>query len=217
MAMNEFITRREAIERVMAMLGGVALVDGERLLAVSGDSVAQAAGALQGVGTFTPEEVAFLDDIADTILPATDTPGAKAARTGAFIALMVTEAYTDRNQQIFRDGMRQLDEASHRDHGVAFVHARPEQRLALLQRLDREQMAEFDEREAARTSRAPAAPPLAPDDPVHYFRLMKELALLGYFTSEIGYRQAMRYVETPGRFDPCAPHAPGEKIWANHA
>ena len=40
---------------------------------------------------------------------------------------------------------------------------------------------------------------------VHYFRLIKELALLGYFTSEIGYRQAMRYVETPGRYGPCAP------------
>ena len=34
---------------------------------------------------------------------------------------------------------------------------------------------------------------------------MKELALLGYFTSEIGYTKAMRYVESPGRFDPERP------------
>ena len=47
--------------------------------------------------------------------------------------------------------------------------------------------------------------------------MMKELALLGYFTSEIGYTQAMRYLESPGRFDPCAPHAPGDKSWAGHA
>jgi hypothetical protein len=46
---------------------------------------------------------------------------------------------------------------------------------------------------------------------------MKELALLGYFTSEIGYTQAMRYIEAPGRFDPCVPHAPGDKSWAPHA
>jgi hypothetical protein len=133
------------------------------------------------------------------------------------MALMVTEAYTERNQQIFRDGMRRLDEECSRDHGAPFVQAGPQQRLALLQRLDGEQKAELDEREAARTSRAPAPPPPAADAPVHYFRLMKELALLGYFTSEIGYRQAMRYVETPGRFDPCAPLAPGEKAWAPHA
>jgi hypothetical protein len=53
--------------------------------------------------------------------------------------------------------------------------------------------------------------------PPHYFRMMKELALLGYFTSEIGYTKAMRYVETPGRFDPCAPYAKGEPAWAPHA
>jgi hypothetical protein len=41
--------------------------------------------------------------------------------------------------------------------------------------------------------------------------------LFGYFTSEIGYTKALRYVETPGRFDPAASHAPGEKLWARHA
>jgi len=47
--------------------------------------------------------------------------------------------------------------------------------------------------------------------------MMKELSLLGYFTSEIGYTEAMRYLETPGRFDPCAPYEDGETIWASHA
>jgi hypothetical protein len=47
--------------------------------------------------------------------------------------------------------------------------------------------------------------------------MMKELALLGYFTSEIGYTKAMRYAETPGRFDPCVPYTPGETAWAPHA
>jgi hypothetical protein len=47
--------------------------------------------------------------------------------------------------------------------------------------------------------------------------MLKELTLLGYFTSEIGYTQAMRYTETPGRFDPCAPYSPGDKSWADHS
>jgi hypothetical protein len=55
------------------------------------------------------------------------------------------------------------------------------------------------------------------EPPPHYFRMMKELALLGYFTSEIGYKQVMRYVESPGRFDPCVPYTPGEPAWAPHA
>jgi hypothetical protein len=211
------ISRRDAIQRVTVLLGGIALVDGDRILAAMPDAAAQATTAAEGVGAFTAADVALLDEVAETILPETSTPGAKAARTGAFMALMVTDAYTSRNQQIFRDGMRRLDEACHRDYSASFVQARPEQRLALLQRLDAERQAEVDGLEAKLRPRAPAAPPSPPDAPVHYFRLMKELALLGYFTSEIGYRQAMRYIETPGRYDPCAAHKPGEKIWASHA
>ena len=64
---------------------------------------------------------------------------------------------------------------------------------------------------------ANAAPGITKEPPPHYFRMMKELALLGYFTSEIGYTKAMRYVESPGRFDPCTPYTKGEPAWAPHA
>jgi len=138
----------------------------------------------------------LLDEVAETILPETKTPGAKAAHVGAFMALMVTDTYEDREQQIFRAGMRQLEQAS-------FMAAKPAERLALLERLDREQKVYMDGK--------------ADDAPAHYFRLMKELTLLGYFTSEIGCTQAQRYRERPGRFDPCVPYTPGETAWAGHA
>ncbi len=47
--------------------------------------------------------------------------------------------------------------------------------------------------------------------------MMKELALLGFFTSEVGMTRALRYIEAPGTFDPCAPHKPGDRAWASHA
>ena len=47
--------------------------------------------------------------------------------------------------------------------------------------------------------------------------MMKELTMSGFFTSEIGYTKAMRYIETPGRFDPCVEYKAGETIWAAHA
>lgn len=53
-----------------------------------------------------------------------------------------------------------------------------------------------------------------PEEPSHYFRMMKELTLLGYFTSEIGCKQARRYVETPGRFDACIDYKKGDKAFA---
>jgi glucoside 3-dehydrogenase (cytochrome c) hitch-hiker subunit len=191
------IDRREAIRRVTTLLGGVALVGGSALVTACEQAQRRAAAAGGGVGSFATQDIAFLDEVAETILPETKTPGAKAAHVGAFMALMVTDTYEEREQAIFRDGMRKLNEAS-------FMTATPAQRLALLEQLDGEQKAYMDARRGD-------------DTPAHYFRMMKELALLGYFTSEIGCTKAIRYVEAPGRFDPCVPYTPGETAWASHA
>lgn len=51
-------------------------------------------------------------------------------------------------------------------------------------------------------------------DPPHYFRMMKELTLLGYFTSEIGSKQARRHTPVPGRFDACIPYKKGDKAFS---
>lgn len=211
------ISRREAIERVSLLLGGVAFVGGDRLFAAVADAHAQSATASGAIGPFSAADVALLDDIADTILPETTTPGARAARTGAFMAVMVTDVYSVRDQETFRTGLGELDAACRTTHGVPFAQASAAARLALLEALDREQKAYMDARASQPASRAPLPPAAPATTPVHYFRMMKELALLGYFTSEIGYTRAMRYLESPGRYDPCAPYAPGEKIWANHA
>lgn len=194
---RQTMTRRQAIARVTALLGGVALVGGTGLLrAAAGER------DYRNNGLFSRADVAWLDEVAETLLPETDTPGAKAAGVGPFMALMVNDVYAPEEQEVFRDGMRTLEEVCRAEYGKGFLEAAAAQRLALLERIDLEQHTWME----ARTDEAP----------VHYFRMMKELALLGYFTSEIGYTQAMRYVETPGRFDPCTPHAPGEKIWAKH-
>ena len=196
---RQVMTRRQAIARVTTLLGGAALVGGAGLLQAA---VGAQAREYQGNGLFSREEVAWLDEVAETLLPETDTPGAKAAGVGAFMAVMVNDVYAPDDQKVFRDGMRNLEDACRAEYGTGFREAAATERLALLERLDREQHAYMQTR--------------AGDAPAHYFRMMKELALLGYFTSEVGYTQALRYVETPGRFDPCAPYAPGEKAWATH-
>ena len=193
--MEHEIDRREAIRRVTVLLGGVALAGSSGLLTACERAQNRAAGTREA-GTFTQQDIAFLDEVAETILPATKTPGAKAAHVGAFMALMVTDSYSDRDQGIFRDGMNKIDAST-------FMAATPAQRLTQLEQLDREQKAYMDKK--------------GNDDPPHPFRLIKELTLLGYFTSEIGCTQAMRYRETPGRFDPCVPYTPGETSWAAHA
>jgi hypothetical protein len=249
---DNLIDRREALRRVSALLGGAALVGGSSLLGACGraDEKARDSAAATGAGRFTAADIAYLDEVAETILPETKTPGAKAAKVGAFMALMVTDTYDEKDQQIFRDGMQKLDAASQEANGAPFMKATPAARLALLEKIDREAKEYTDRREAASnaakvagttaadtgatkneadkylpdqrsenavTADAATAPAITADAPPHWFRMMKELTLLGYFTSEIGYTKAMRYVESPGRYDPCVPYTKGEVSWAPHA
>ena len=105
------IDRREAIRRVTAMLGGVVFIGGSDLATVCERVHSRVAASRAQIGAFTAQDIALLDEVADTILPETKTPGAKAAHTGAFMAVMVTDTYDDGQQAIFRDGMRKLSDA----------------------------------------------------------------------------------------------------------
>ena len=187
----ELLDRRAAVQRVAALLGG-ALVGGSALW--NGCKRPSVGGPADATN------VALLDEVAETILPATDTPGAKAAGVGAFMAVMVADCYDERDQRVFTGGIRQLEQRCRAMNGTSFMAATPAQRTALLTALDQEQhevMAKQSESE-----------------PAHYFRMMKELALLGYFTSEIGATKALRYVPVPGRYDPCVEYQAGERYWA---
>ena len=197
--------RREAIKRVGALLGGAALVGGSALWSgcAPKESTPAAGDGSTAFVPFTAAEIAYLDEIADTILPETKTPGAKAAKTGAFMAVMVTDSYQPKDQAIFRDGLKKIDAAAQQANKTTFVASTPAQRLALLEALDKEQKSFMDTRKR--------------EDPAHFFRMMKELSLLGYFTSEIGCTQAQRYIESPGRYDPCLPYTKGDVSWASHA
>jgi Gluconate 2-dehydrogenase subunit 3 len=226
----ETITRREAVARVAVLLGGVALIGGSAL--ITGCRTEKTSAAFT---PFTPDEVAYLDEIADTILPTTSTPGAKAAKTGEFMARMVTDSYSDEDQRTFRAGMVKLDDASKdKNGGKTFMQATPEQRLALLKTLDKEQ-ADYSSKqrldglkrskeflaqgvqENAPKTESKEATVASTEPPNRYFRMMKELSLLGYFTSEIGCNQAQVYEESPGKYEPCIPYKPGQKAYAGHA
>jgi len=175
------LTRREAVTRLAWLLGG-AIVGAEHFLNGTRARAGEAPPA------FTPEELALMDGVADTIIPATDTPGAKAAGVGPFMAMMVTDCYDDDHQATFRSGLEQIDRACRQRHGRSFLEASSDERTALLNRLD-------------------AEAPL-------YFLLIKQLTLLGYFTSEIGCTQALRYLEVPGAFHGDVPYRKGDRAWA---
>lgn len=187
------LTRREAILKTSAMLGGTALIGQAAMLAGCESDQVDNADEASGNGLFSNDDIALLTEISEIIFPATDTPGAKAAGVGPFIALMVTDCYSPADQETFLAGLAAIDDN--------FLSMSADERLAIVEGLDREQ---FEAAEAG-----------WPDGP-HYFRMLKELTVLGFFTSEVAYAQVLEYVETPGRYEPCRELTPDTRVFADH-
>ena len=185
--------RRKALQNVALLLGGT--IAGGSLFLQSGCKPS----AKQVNALFDEDQVKYMDEIAETILPKTNTPGAKEAAVGAFMALMVQDCYTPEQQQVFVKGLEDIEKRSKDQYKDSFMSIKPEDRTALLTLLDKEQK-EFQEKKEK-------------DAPSHYFRMMKELTLLGFFTSEAGATKALRYVAVPGRYEGCVDYKKGDRAW----
>lgn len=204
------MNRRDALARVALLMGG-AVIGGEFFLTgcspstsekgkTQDDTKSAANPGAKPKDLFNPEQTAYLTEVAEVILPATKTPGAKAANVGSFMAVMVRDCYVPADQQIFVDGLEKLEAASQKMNGKGFLDSTPTQRTALLTALDAEQ------KQYSKTKKV--------EDPNHYFRMMKELSLLGFFTSEIGATKALRYLPVPGKYDGNVPYKKGDRAWA---
>lgn len=215
--------RRELLKMIAAVTGG-AVLGGELFLA--GCKNAPTIGG----ATFTPEDIAFLDEVADTIIPTTKSPGAKAAKVGQFMTVMVNDCYDADNQQLFHEGIKKLDEASTKKFSKDFMSITPEQRHELLVEIDKlskdfqkkvddtfDALTMDQRRDIVIQQNKDGKDPRVIErrkNPDYYFILMKQLTLLGYFTSKEGATQALRYVAVPTKFEGCVDYKKGDKAWA---
>ncbi|MBN3582601.1 gluconate 2-dehydrogenase subunit 3 family protein [Algoriphagus aestuarii] len=182
------MNRRDALKSVVLMMGGTMVGATAILTGCTPEH------QIEGLD-FTPEDIAFLDEIGDTIIPTTDTPGAKATGIGSFMVMMVKDCYDAEQQKNFVDGLNMINKEFKAENGKSFVEASAEERTAYLNKMYETAKASED--------RSPAV-----------IYMLKDLTVLGYFTSEIGATQALNYVEVPGRFDPCIPYNAGDKAYA---
>lgn len=200
--------RRELLKKIAILTGGV-VIGGEVFL--SGCTTGAKASA------FSPETIALLDEIGETIIPATATPGAKAAAVGEFMKVMITDCYTVAEQKVFTDGIEKLQEVCQKMYSKSFMDCSPQQRHDLLVSLEKEakqfndkkNAAEKEEKEIAKAAKQPfvGAPP-------HYYTMMKQLTLWGFFTSKTGMTETLRHLPVPGKYDGAFPYKKGDKAWA---
>lgn len=185
--------RRDIIKYSMLLLGAAAGQSVSRALYAG----ITAASAIPGTDGFTAVQRQSVTQVVDMIIPTTDTPGAVAAGVPNFIEVMVWEWYTKTERRIFLQGLDELDSFCAEQTGRQFHEAHPELRLAALQELERRS----SDHERAVTDHSPHGGAETFDQHAPFFHKIKELTVLGYYTSEIGATQELVYRPLPGYFD----------------
>lgn len=162
-------------------------------------TTSSAAAALQAAGApaakrtaLSADEMAVLSAAAQVIVPTTETPGAQEAGVPQFIGALVAGWMTDDEAAVFRNGLAGLDASAQERYQRGYAACTPEQGAELLQAL--RAASPYGGRTFSLTDRI-----LDPKAPF-YLRL-RDLVVLGYFTSEAGSNQELRYLPVPGKFE----------------
>jgi hypothetical protein len=175
------MNRREALERVAILMGST----------LSAPMIAGVLGQVTNKGTsvnVTAEQENLLAEIADIIIPTTDTLGAKAASVEKFIVRVMRDCYKKDDQEVFYKGLAKFDADSNTKFGKSFVG------LDIAQKNEMVKLSITENKD--------------------FFQKMKELTTTGYFTSEIGATKALEYLPIPGKYEGCIPLKKGQKAWA---
>jgi hypothetical protein len=204
--------RRELL-KLVALLTGGAMIGGDIFLSGCKSAAKTDAG-------FTAANMALLDEIGETIIPTTDTPGAKAAEVSKFMKLIVDDCYTQAEQDAFTKGIIQLEEACDKMYSKSYMDCTPQQRHALLTSLEKEAKAY---NEAQDKKDEPGREKMKQEgkpyefiaSPKHYYTMMKQLTIGGYFSSKIGCKQALRYLPVPGKYDGAYPYKKGDRAFSD--
>jgi fructoselysine-6-P-deglycase FrlB-like protein len=177
------MNRRQALRRASLLIGA----------SLSAPLLAGANGLK--INTFTgiepsPQQRLLVAELADIILPTTDTPGAKTAQTEAFVCRVLRDCYPLAEQQNFYKSLENFDKSCSLKYGNSLNQLSASNKIAAVKDLTQSDSS--------------------------FFLAAKALIITGYFTSEIGATKALAYEAVPGHFDGCMPLAAGQKTWATN-
>ena len=233
MSETQRMNRRELLQHVALLMGGA--VCAPAVLGVLN-------GCSRRQSTSTPlvldqTQRAIIAEVAEIIIPRTDTPGAQDVGVPHFVESMLQEAFASDEQQSFISGLQEFDQAAQHAHGKLFLSLSQPQRVAFTQSVHdsvvaaarAKQRKQREWRKLQQQGTMPAGQLRAfkkkvtavfgsdaPRPSRPFILTMKELTLLGFFTSEVGATQILQYLPVPGRLQACIPlsEAGNGKTWA---
>jgi gluconate 2-dehydrogenase gamma chain len=181
--------RRSMIAQI-AMLIGAAALPAEALAA---------APARRARRFLAAPQLALLAAVADTIIPATDSPGAIAAGVPLRIDGLLTNWASADTRTLLTGALTRIDSAAIAQKGKRFAALSVADRVALLRPYDAAAL-----KKAAPPPNAPKANPYAPINYVAdpgYLKL-KELVINLYYFSETATAHELIYEHVPGEWQP---------------
>lgn len=187
------IDRKEALKRTALLIGGA-------VFAPNVLGVLQGCTAQPGVDwepeLFSNEQARLTSSLADVIIPKDEYPSASEAGVPAFIESMINDVYTEEQRNEFLDGLDAFAEKSRLELGGEYYESSEE---------DRYQLTYNENQDLLELER---------EEDVPFFLRFKELTILGYFTSEVGATEVLRYEPVPGVYNGCIPFEQVGKTWA---
>lgn len=178
--MMDEMNRRKLLKNIAIMTGGA--LSANVVAGVLSGALAQESISVDNP-VFSDAQLELVAEIAQMIIPDTDTPGAKAALVHDYIHAIVGDWYYDDERENFMAGLNAVD--------PTFMSSDEAGRTAILTALDNE---ESDEKT--------------------FFAEFKELTLVGYFSSQIGAEEELRYEQYPGPYQGCVPFEEVGRTWA---
>jgi len=192
------MNRREAIQRAGLVLGYAISIP--TLSAVMNGCKAKP--ELAFIPKFlSADQAALVSEVAEIIIPKTDTPGAKDTGVPAFIDVIVNDCYKKADQENFLSGLNDFDKGAKDAYGDAFLDLDADKQVEYVTKVHNDALtASKDEANK--------------DKPRAFILIMKELTVVGFFTSEAGATQVLQYQAVPGAYKGCIPLSEVGKTWA---
>lgn len=150
------------------------------------------------------EKKRLIEELVETIIPHTDTPGAKEAGVADFVIDIIQHCTVPQEQKTFINGLRELEEYSYERYGQSFMACSALDRIAVLTHF--ENQAVYLNPIVNKVKRRLFGQ--------SFILKLKMLAAEGYCTSEKGATQGLVYDFVPITYEPCMTLAPGQRAWA---
>ena len=188
------MNRREAISRIALLVGGT--LSAPTLYAMESVGKVKTRSALEAAFSLTEAQRLIVAEVAEHIIPKTTTPGAKDVGVPAFIVMMLNDCYKSPEHNSFLEGVTDLEKKN-------FLSLSKEEQIAALQKveLDTKELMKAYNVKQVKVGDNVDKENLEGKNGVPFWRLMKELTLLGYYTSEQGIKASFVYEPIPGKFE----------------